>query len=300
MSNRDLFVLLLRGLPGSGKSTLAKKLLKDSATPLARVNKDDLRAMHYFSKWHPKREGVVIQTEKALIRQLLASKTSVLVDNTNLGSKHADTYKALADEAGAKFSINNSCLSVPVEECIARDHQRGLDGGVAVGKDVILNMAFQYGLIKQEKPIVVFDLDGTITDASKRTYLVKKDPSNPKPNWPRFFEESVNDAPRTEVINMFREYQKTNLYDMIICSACPETYRNIRTIWLINHGIIPDRFIMRRAFDYRPDEIVKVEFINTYLDKSKIIAWIDDRPKVITAVRGQGITVVDVGQGEEF
>ena len=57
---------------------------------------------------------------------------------------------------------------------------------------------------------------------------------------------------------------------------------------------------MRRAGDFRPDDIVKQEILDRRLRKEDIKLVVEDRPRVIGMWRRNGLEVEDVGDGVEF
>jgi hypothetical protein len=59
---------------------------------------------------------------------------------------------------------------------------------------------------------------------------------------------------------------------------------------------------MRKAGDYRSDDIVKEEIFNKYFGdvKDRVLCVFDDRPRVIRMWRRIGIPVFDCGLGVEF
>lgn len=70
--------------------------------------------------------------------------------------------------------------------------------------------------------------------------------------------------------------------------------------WLRQHHVYYDRLIMRPESDFRPDDKLKLWFLDNYLDASKCVKIYDDRPSVIRAWQSRGITVKDCGDGVEF
>jgi len=286
----------LYGLPGSGKSTLAKKMCQENGH-LVRVNKDLLREMLICNVWAPKKEKVIQQTAKDLVRMLLTHGHDVIVDETSLNPIHEQAYQQIAKETGAKYEMIK--MDTSIEECIRRDKSRGQRGERFVGRDVILNMAHQWNIWRSTRTSVVFDMDGTLADCNHRRHFVRNLTNDPnwKKDWPGFFGHISEDTPRQEVLS---EYKKAVLegHDIIIVSARPDTYRKQTESWLEANDIHPDRLIMRQATDSQSDTIVKQEIIDKYLDKAKIIRWYDDRKCVIDQVRSNGINVINVG-GED-
>jgi predicted kinase len=291
-------MIVLKGLPGCGKSTYAKSILESDPKAI-RLNKDTMREMLHFGGYHGRNERYVVEAEY--------QEMTVVVDDTNLNPVHINYYKALSDEHGAEFDLVE--FDTPVDDCIVRDKQREMAGERFVGADNIINMAYQFGFLKQEREMVVFDMDGTLTNLDHRRHLVKDLKEGEKPDWDKFFSQCDKDTPRPDVLaDMKIAYQAGQ--EVVICSARPEDYRDKTEKWLEAHGAWTEkdgekvpmytRLIMRKHKDYRQDTIVKKEMLDKYLDKTKIFRWYDDRPIVIRMLRENGINVVDVGNGEEF
>ncbi|VVB50661.1 L-seryl-tRNA(Sec) kinase [uncultured archaeon] len=286
------------GLPGSGKSTLAAKMCRENGH-LVRVNKDLLREMLLCNHWVPKKEKTIGRTALELVRYLLKEGHDVIVDETSLNPIHEQNYRRIADEYKASYELIK--MDTPVSVCVHRDAERIKRGERGVGRDVILNMAFQYNIFRSPNTCVVFDMDGTLADCSPRRHFVRNLNGDPnwKKDWKSFFDHIMDDTPRPTVVAELMKAREEG-HDVIIVSARPEDRRKVTEDWLMKHSIPHDRIIMRRSGDSRDDTIVKQEIIDTYMDKSKIVRWFDDRPSVIRQVRTNGIQVIDVGQGEEF
>ena len=288
----SLKIYMLSGLQGSGKSTIAQKIVKENKNTFC-VNKDSLRKMMYFEDFNPRHEKMIHLVNEFLVDNLLTMGHNVIIDNMNLGESSTNAYKALAEKHGADFEIIK--VNTDINECIMRDMQRQLDGKRHVGKDVILNTAFRYNIFRPNRDCVVSDLDGTLCEVTKRCHLVNGK-NGLKPNWDEFSRRSADDEPRMDIIEQVLRHQANGL-DLIIVSGCSSDYRDIRERWLTKYGIRPDRFIMRASGDKRPDTVVKKQFIDRYLDKSKIKFWLDDRVSVIEMLKLEKINVIDVGDG---
>lgn len=84
--------------------------------------------------WHyAKREQLVVN---AAIEALLRSGIDVVCDDTFLLPYYLDAVRELADRCGADLVIWDM-TDVDVEECIARDEQRGHNGGRSIGERTI-------------------------------------------------------------------------------------------------------------------------------------------------------------------
>ena len=303
-------IIVLRGLPGCGKSTKAKEIL-DANPKAIRLNKDTLREMLHFGGYNQRNERYIVELEYQLAEKFVAKEMTVVVDDTNLNSIHTDYYKSLAEEHGAQFEVVDM-TTTPIYACIARDEIRRQKGERFVGEDNIRNMAYQFGILKHDKTYAIFDMDGTLTKLDHRRHLVKDVAEGTKPDWDKFFSLCHEDEPRPEVIQKMYE-ERAKGHEVIICSARPE-YTTDKTVniremteqWLKQNGgwdkdgPVYSRMIMRRYNDHRKDTIVKKEMLDKYLDKTKIAVVYDDRPSVIRMWRENGLTVEDVGNGEEF
>lgn len=293
---------MLRGLPGAGKSTFAKKYCAEHPDTV-RVNRDLIREMLHFGDWKPQWEAGVVAVECAVAEYFLSEqRQNVIVDDTNLSEKHEALWANFCEKLRHKglvdleFEIHD--LKTDVMTCIERDAQREK----TLGPSVIMQFAMSNGLMDQDIHYVLCDLDGTLCDLSHRRHYVREKPKN----WKKFFEELPKDTLRKEVYSdvedTLADARKDKRTYLILVSARPETYRKQTEEWLEKWGVDDyAALIMRRAGDSRDDTIVKNEILDRYFkDKSKIIKVFDDRPRVISMWRDNGLEVVDVGDGEEF
>jgi len=288
-------ITVLRGLPASGKSTKGKELVEQGGNTV-RLNKDLLRTMLHYDKWTGRNEGITKKAQEVLAKELLKEGLNVVIDDTNLGDRHIDTWKQVAIEAGAK--LDGIGMYTDMDECIERDAAR--TDKKPVGESVIVSMALQYGLYpKPARGIVLCDIDGTIASVDHRRHHVA-DPNNK--NWKAFFEEMVNDKPRSEVLDIVMQYEEDG-YDIIFVTARPEGYRKQTEAWIeetFKGYKVHKAIIMRRSGDTRPDTEVKEQMYETYFKDQPIKAVIDDRPSVIRMWQSKGLRVIDVGDGVEF
>lgn len=310
---------MMRGLPGSGKSTRAKEIFKSGGN-FYRLNRDHLRAMMFFSEHNGKREGDVIAAEKLLVGQFLDEGKNVIIDDCNLGQKHAILWRHFIDEYNhnsdnpvpAHLEIER--VDTPVEECITRDAFRDR----TVGRSVIMTMALQYGY-HQPKQVVLCDLDGTLCDIGHRVSYVNELCESCKGNsrdgkacpdagihqakdWKSFFYALPDDSLRMEVFEQLKAAHAAGC-EIYYLSARPELYREATEAWLKKWAsAVPYKaLIMRGKQDSREDSLVKSEMLQKYFpDKSVVQCVFDDRPRVIRMWRDLGLTVIDVGNGVEF
>ena len=68
--------------------------------------------------------------------------------------------------------------------------------------------------------------------------------------------------------------------------------------WLTEQGVNFDEVFMRHIGDRRPDYEVKVELLAEIRTKyGEPYLWVDDRKTVVDAIRGQGVRVLQVCEG---
>jgi hypothetical protein len=142
-------------------------------------------------------------------------------------------------------------------------------------------------------------LDGTLANIEHRLDYVRSKPKN----WPAFDAGIPNDKVNEPVARVFHSMIASDFNnDVILASGRSERTRQATEDWLELNGLGHyDKLYMRKADDFRGDDIVKDEIIDEIVeDYGKLPdMWFDDRPRVVRAVRARGIFVLDVYQGEE-
>lgn len=145
-----------------------------------------------------------------------------------------------------------------------------------------------------KKQIVVVDIDGTLADISHRQHYIK----GKRKRWQKFFQAMDKDLPVPAVAAKVRMLSQD--HTIILVSSRPNDYRKLTEEWLNKHKIPYQQLFMREPGDFRDDEVVKQEILNTSLNKGEIKLVIDDRPRVIRMWRRNGLKVEDVGDEIEF
>ncbi|OAJ33298.1 LNS2 (Lipin/Ned1/Smp2) [Piscirickettsiaceae bacterium NZ-RLO1] len=142
------------------------------------------------------------------------------------------------------------------------------------------------------KPIIIFDIDGTLSNTNHRKHLVKKN------NWGDFFSKMGDDTLIQPIASLYRTLYKTKEYDLIIISGRPERYKKLTEQWLIWNEIPITHLYMRKTNDHRPDETIKEEILDNLLDQGrKIDLVIDDRKRVVDMWRRRGIICLQCAEG---
>jgi predicted kinase len=278
-------VIITRGLPGSGKSTWAKSIIKANSNSYKRINNDDLRAMVDCGHYSSANEKFINDLTDMFIMKAIAEGKHVIVDNTNLNTKHIDRIKQLV-KGQAELVINDSFLSVPVEMCIQNDLKRAN----SVGKDVIVNMYEQY--LKKSNTItqnpdapkaIIVDIDGTLAHMKGRSPY----------DWHKVGEDECD----TIIKKIVNSYDMTG-GTVIVMSGRDGSCRAITEIWLEDNDIRWDTLLMREEGDMRKDSIVKRELFDTYIAGHYFIEYVlDDRQQVVDMWRDMGLKCLQVAPG---
>lgn len=142
---------------------------------------------------------------------------------------------------------------------------------------------------------VIFDIDGTLADASHRLHHIK----NGSHNWDAFFADAVND-PVIEPVRELARIIAAQGYRIILVSGRTDKIRLITEAWLVAHDVPFDELHMRREGDYRQDFIIKSELLDAILaEGNEILCVVDDRPSVVAMWRERGLTCLQCRDWDE-
>lgn len=145
--------------------------------------------------------------------------------------------------------------------------------------------------------LVVFDIDGTLANIKHRLDYVRSKPKN----WKAFDAGIPNDKVNDPVAEVFRQMVEEG-HHVILASGRNERSRQATEDWLSKNSLNGyEKLYMRKADDFRSDDIVKQEILDQIvLDYGKKPDMVfDDRPRVVKMWRDNGIFVFNVYQGEE-
>jgi hypothetical protein len=136
----------------------------------------------------------------------------------------------------------------------------------------------------------VFDLDGTISDATHRLYHLQVKPKD----WASFYAGCINDAAIEPTIAVMRALVAVGHRVEIWTGRSDETEQMTRT-WLHRYDVPDVRLRMRKAGDHRPDVEVKVEWLS--LDDRPDMVF-EDRSSMVEMWRALEIRVAQVAPGD--
>ena len=152
-----------------------------------------------------------------------------------------------------------------------------------------------YGM---NKNTVIFDLDGTLADITIRKELATK--SNGKLDWDVFFDSSniKLDVPNEPVVQMAQMLAFYGFTIIIFSGRTDKTKYSTRS-WLTHNRIPFQKLVMRdsKINHYIPDDILKKDMLDKYVDINDVFLVVDDRNKVVKMWRSLGLTVFQVADG---
>lgn len=324
--------IILRGFPGSGK-TMAAQELCDEFRILFNTESVIVSADDYWMK-----DGkYCFDVSKLFLAHLacfenftkaVRSGKNVIVDNTNL--KFGDFRKYFE----ALIEINNSSTefiySADILEVVYNSIDKAIElrsnreDGKNISKEKMLQM---YETFKNSNCIklmedkyagklpfhfcheniievkedtrqkaVICDLDGTLSlfelaDGSKLRNAYDASSADL---------DIINEPVARALVGMEKAGIK-----VVFVSGRTDNYRD-QTLRFLDrvekeYGLVSRELNMRSTGDRRPDEIVKKELYENFVEKVyKVIGVFDDRPKVIRLWRSLGLFVFDCGKGIEF
>lgn len=147
---------------------------------------------------------------------------------------------------------------------------------------------------------VLVDLDGTIADCQHRRHFVDGSTGTAK-NWDKFFDpklvaqDPVIVGVQNVVLSLSRDFA------IIYVTARREELRHTTMEWLRKNQfwVHPYKLVMRAKDDRRDDVLVKSDILQMLREQEyEPIIAIDDRSSVVRMWREQGLTCLQVAEGD--
>ena len=136
------------------------------------------------------------------------------------------------------------------------------------------------------KNIVIFDLDGTLSDATERRRHLAATP----PDWNSFYEELEQDPPIVPIADLYRSLCRDESYTVVILTGRPERYRSHTERWLETHKL------PQRPIYFRPDDdnghdldVKKRVYHALTANGDKVAFVVEDRNSVVQMWRELGV-----------
>ena len=105
-----------------------------------------------------------------------------------------------------------------------------------------------------------------------------------------------DDTVNIPVMEVLRRFEKT--HQIVYCSGRGMDVMKPTKEWLEKHGAPSGPLFMRMQGDSRQDNIVKENLLDfEVLTRFSILFCLDDRDQVVKMLRGRGLTVFQVAEG---
>jgi len=148
------------------------------------------------------------------------------------------------------------------------------------------------------KPIILCDIDGTLSDATHRIHHIRTE--GQKKDWNAFHEGAAEDSSLLKGIRLHNQFFH-NTWEIFYLTGRPEKYRSITDIWMPLHGVLgfdTNRLMMRPHNDFRVDTEVKGEMVDALIEQGYTPEYaIEDRRSVCEYYRSRGIYTLQVANG---
>lgn len=151
------------------------------------------------------------------------------------------------------------------------------------------------------RKIVIFDLDGTLSDTSHREHYITKEPLD----WDSFHKACVYDPPISNTVEMYRILKATGHTIYIISGRLDAVEKETRD-WLDRYGLEYDYLFLKPSKIKKVSDIIykksilkdliKSKLHNFHLDK--ILCVFEDRTQMVEMYRGLGLTCYQVAKGD--
>jgi phosphoglycolate phosphatase-like HAD superfamily hydrolase len=144
--------------------------------------------------------------------------------------------------------------------------------------------------------LVIFDLDGTLSDATHRQHLVQ----GKKKNFTAFYEACGLDKVKIATVKVMHGMFLAG-FDIWVWSGRSDEVEAQTIRWLKDNGVwyMLNELRMRKAGDYTPDDVLKMGWYDALPqeDKERLLLTFDDRDRMVAAWRGKGVVCFQVAPG---
>ncbi|MGN9790417.1 phosphatase domain-containing protein [Streptomyces sp. OZ13] len=141
-------------------------------------------------------------------------------------------------------------------------------------------------MTQSSRPLAVFDLDGTLSDAGHRQHLLERKPRA----WDAFFAAAPQDPPLAEGVALCLKAAQE--CEVLYLTGRPERCRKDTVDWLAAQGLPEGRIFMRRNDDRRPARRTKLEILRQLSRDREITMLVDDEELVCQDAERAGFRVV--------
>ena len=149
-----------------------------------------------------------------------------------------------------------------------------------------------------EKYWILVDIDGTLSDASKRAEMYL---NGDTPDWDGFYAACGTDAPIETIINIVSHL--CDFYDVVLCTVRRKSCENATRAWLDVNAprLAKVPILFRNDGDTRHDTVVKPELLDEYLGQHpdyRVAFILEDRNSMVAKWRELGFKCLQVADGD--
>lgn len=143
----------------------------------------------------------------------------------------------------------------------------------------------------------IFDIDGTLADASHRIHLIAKHPKD----WEKFFSHSemMQDRPIFAALQLVVAAHNAG-HKISFLTGRPERTRSTTINWLSCYGVpwsINIDLLMREDGNHENDNVLKLRILEQ-IDPNRESVIFEDRSRIVRALRDAGYRVYQVADGD--
>lgn len=134
--------------------------------------------------------------------------------------------------------------------------------------------------------VVIFDLDGTLSDHRHRLSLAP--PLCEKPDWSAYSKACVDDPPILPMIAMAKTLGRD--HKIWIVSGRGSEVQEETIAWIKKHEVPVDMLILRKEGYHAPGDVLKAGWVSQGLvpRKEDVLAVFEDQPSVVSMWRNLG------------
>lgn len=141
-----------------------------------------------------------------------------------------------------------------------------------------------------ERPVAVFDLDGTLALIEHRLHFIERKPKD----WNAFFAACADDAPNVPLVRV-AEALAAHGMEIWVATGRSDAVRAKTRAWFTQHEVPCDRLMMRAAHDRRADWVLKRSWLTSgQIPVARVQMVFEDRARVVQMWREAGLTCLQV------
>lgn len=147
------------------------------------------------------------------------------------------------------------------------------------------------------KPVVIFDIDGTIADHHHRLpWILDPKVYGDKKQWTKFHELCSADLRIASTTRLLDNLRKTG-HEIWLFTGRPNWTRQLTELWLHSHGIEYEALEMRDDDDYRHDVEVKKDMAAKWGIR-RVEFVVEDRTRCVEMWREMGLCCLQCAPGD--